>query len=147
MKLTTKGHYGFHALIELARRRGSEPVMIREIARRWGISEKYLEQILRLLRQAGLVESARGAGGGFWLARPAAEIKAIEILAALEEKRASRSLHASSKRSRPFRCAVEEVWEAAEKSARQCWEQKTLAELAERQDLLDGLSGKMDYVI
>jgi Rrf2 family protein len=147
MKLTTKGHYGFHAMIELARRQGQGPVMIREIAARYGISEKYLEQIMRLLRQAGLVESSRGAGGGFWLAKPAAEIKAGEILVSLEGEREPRALHPIPRKGSPSRCAVLEVWQETEEASRRLWDQKTLADLAARQEVLDHVSGEMDYNI
>jgi len=147
MKLTTKGHYGLHAMIELAHRQGQGPVMIREIAARFGISGKYLEQIMRLLRQAGLVESSRGARGGFWLVRSAGEIKAIEILAALEGEREPRALHPLPKRGSSSRCAILEVWQESEEVGRRCWEGKTLADLVARQEVLDQASGKMDYAI
>ncbi|OGP55839.1 MAG: hypothetical protein A2V67_12290 [Deltaproteobacteria bacterium RBG_13_61_14] len=147
MKLTTKGHYGFHAMIELARRQGQGPVMIREIGARYGISEKYLEQIMRLLRQAGLVESSRGTRGGFWLAKPAAEIKAREILVSLEGEREPRSLHPIPRKGSRSRCAVLEVWQETEEASRRLWDQKTLADLAARQEVLDHVSGEMDYNI
>ena len=61
MKLSTKGRYGLRALIDLAKYSEKEPVSISSIAARQGISERYLEQLMALLKKAGLVKSVRGA--------------------------------------------------------------------------------------
>ena len=67
MKLSTKGRYGLRAMIDLARYSEEEPVSISSIASRQDISERYLEQLVGLLRKAGLVQSIRGATGGYVL--------------------------------------------------------------------------------
>ena len=69
MKLSTKGRYGLRAMIDLARYSGQEPVTISSIAARQNISERYLEQIVALLKKGGLVKSIRGASGGYVLAK------------------------------------------------------------------------------
>ena len=84
MKLSTKGRYGLRAMIDLARYSEVEPVSINSIAARQNISERYLEQLVALLRKAGLVKSIRGATGGYILAKDAAEISVGDILRALE---------------------------------------------------------------
>lgn len=84
MKLSTKGRYGLRALIDLAVNSGGEVVSIHSIAQRQNISERYLEQLMGKLRRAGLVDSVRGAGGGYRLARPPGEISVGEVLCALE---------------------------------------------------------------
>lgn len=84
MKLSTKGRYGLRALIDLAVNSDTEAVSIQSISARQGISESYLEQLMRLLRKAELVKSVRGAGGGYVLAKPAKEISVGDILRALE---------------------------------------------------------------
>lgn len=84
MKLSTKGRYGLRAMIDMARYSGEEPVSINSIAARQGISERYLEQLVSLLKKAGLVKSIRGAGGGYILARDMEEISVGDILRALE---------------------------------------------------------------
>ena len=84
MKLSTKGRYGLRAMIDLARYSEVEPVSINSIAARHNISERYLEQLVALLRKAGLVKSIRGATGGYILAKNAAEISVGDILRALE---------------------------------------------------------------
>ena len=84
MKLSTKGRYGLRALIDLGLYSETETVSIASIAARQNISESYLEQLIAKLRKAGLVTSVRGAGGGYKLAKPAAEISVGDILRALE---------------------------------------------------------------
>lgn len=84
MKLSTKGRYGLRAMIDLARYSEEEPVSISSIAARQDISERYLEQLVGLLKRAGLVRSIRGATGGYVLARNAEEISVGDVLRALE---------------------------------------------------------------
>ena len=84
MKLSTKGRYGLRALIDLALYSENETVSIASISARQIISESYLEQLIAKLRKAGLVTWVRGAGGGYKLAKPAAEISVGDILRALE---------------------------------------------------------------
>jgi Rrf2 family protein len=84
LKLSTKGRYGLRAMIDLARYSGKEPVTIGSIAARQNISERYLEQIVALLKKGGLVKSIRGASGGYVLARQMKEISVGDILRVLE---------------------------------------------------------------
>lgn len=84
MKLSTKGRYGLRALIDLARYSAEGPVSIISISERQEISERYLEQLMSLLKKAGLVKSIRGAGGGYMLAKAPEEISVGDILRALE---------------------------------------------------------------
>lgn len=84
MKISTKGRYGLRALIDLAQYSEVEPVSINSIALRQGISERYLEQLMTLMKKAGLVKSIRGAGGGYVLAKDIAEISVGDVLRALE---------------------------------------------------------------
>ena len=65
MKLSTKGRYGLRALIDLAQYSGETPVSITSISDRQNISERYLEQLMGMLKRSGLVKSIRGAGGGY----------------------------------------------------------------------------------
>lgn len=87
MKLSTKGRYGLRALIDLAVHSGGDtPVSITSISDRQDLSERYLEQLMAMLKKAGLVRSVRGAGGGYVLAREAKEISVGDVLRALEGK-------------------------------------------------------------
>lgn len=85
MKLSTKGRYAMVALTDLAAAGAVAPVSLSEIARRQDISLPYLEQLFVKLRRAGLVESVRGPGGGYRLARSADSIRVSEVLQAVEE--------------------------------------------------------------
>ena len=84
MKLSTKGRYGLRALIDLAGYSTDGPVSIVSISERQEISERYLEQLMSLMKKAGLVKSIRGAGGGYVLARDPGDISVGDILRALE---------------------------------------------------------------
>lgn len=84
MKLSTKGRYGLRAMVDLAVNSEKEAVSISSIAQRQKISESYLEQLAGRMKRAGLITSTRGAGGGYRLAKPAAEISVGDILRALE---------------------------------------------------------------
>lgn len=84
MKLSTKGRYGLRALIDLAKYSTNDPVSITSISDRQGISERYLEQLMGLLKKSGLVKSIRGAGGGYMLAKDLEDISVGDVLRALE---------------------------------------------------------------
>lgn len=85
MKLSTKGRYGMRFMFELALGyEKKQPILLREIAENQGISLKYLEQIVMLLRNSGLIRSIRGAKGGYILAKSPDKIKLSEVFVALE---------------------------------------------------------------
>src|SRR5690242_20334960 len=84
MRLTSKTAYGVQAMFDLAFHGRDRAVQARETADRQGIPLRYLEQILQDLRRAGLVEGKRGPGGGYALARPAAEVRLSDVVAALD---------------------------------------------------------------
>ena len=84
MQLSTKGRYGLRAMVDLADHCENAPVSISAISTRQGLSVTYLEQLLAKLRKAGLVQSVRGAQGGYVLAKVASEISVGDILRALE---------------------------------------------------------------
>ncbi|MCD8477750.1 MAG: Rrf2 family transcriptional regulator [Sulfurospirillum sp.] len=82
--LSTKGMYGLNAMYQLFLSKSNKPLQIKEISTRADIPQNYLEQLLILLRQAGLVNSVRGAYGGYLLAKKAEDILIKDILIALE---------------------------------------------------------------
>jgi len=83
--ISTKGSYGLAAICELSKHYGESVMQIRDIAANADIPQNYLEQLLGKLRRAGIVESIRGAKGGYRLARDPKEIKVLDILIALED--------------------------------------------------------------
>lgn len=84
MKLSTKGRYGLKAMFELSINQKDGPVPLKLIARNQNISDQYLEQIFSKLRKANLVQSVRGAQGGYLLAKDANNITVGDILTVLE---------------------------------------------------------------
>jgi Rrf2 family protein len=85
MKISARAEYACLALVELARPGPvGEPRHVREIARAQGISDRYLIQVLLRLKAAGLVDSLRGARGGYQLARPAGTISLAEVISAMD---------------------------------------------------------------
>ncbi len=85
MKLSTKGRYAMVAMCDLALAPDGALVALSELSRRQDISLPYLEQLFVKLRRAGLVDSVRGPGGGYRLARAAVEIRVSDVLAAVDE--------------------------------------------------------------
>jgi Rrf2 family protein len=84
MNVSTKSEYGLRALIYLATNEARSAVPAREIAEQWNVPVKYLEQILKLLKEGGFVESQLGVGGGYRLARPAVMIIIGDVIRALD---------------------------------------------------------------
>jgi Rrf2 family protein len=84
LKISTKGRYGLEALVDLALHADEGHVNIKSVADRCGLPETYILQIFLKLRRAGIVESVRGAHGGYKLAKDAAEVTVGMVLATLE---------------------------------------------------------------
>ena len=85
MRLTTKGRFAVTAMIDLALRHTNSPVTLAAISGRQGISLSYLEQLFGKLRRHGIVESVRGPGGGYHMAKTLDSISVAEIIAAVDE--------------------------------------------------------------
>ena len=84
MKLSTRSRYGLKALVDLGLHCETEAVSIQSIAARQGLSDSYLEQLMAKLKKAGLVESTRGACGGYRLGKAADSISVGDVLRVLE---------------------------------------------------------------
>jgi Rrf2 family protein len=85
MKLTTRGHYSVKALLDLSLQPAHALVSISTLAKRQNLPAPYLEKLFIELRRAGLLESVRGAHGGYRLAKPPAQISLGQILEAVGE--------------------------------------------------------------
>ncbi len=132
MRISSKGDYGIRALIELAHRYGEGRLtQSAEIAARQNIPESYLEQLLAMLRRAGLVRSVRGPQGGHALARHPSEIRVSDVIRALEgELIPVECLEEASECSRTGGCAQREMWEEVQRAIMQVLDRVTIAELA-----------------
>jgi Rrf2 family protein len=84
MRFSAKGEYGVLAVFELAQHTEETPIQAKTIAKKQRIPLRFLEQVLSSLRKAGLVESVRGAQGGYILNRPPSEIRISDVLEAIE---------------------------------------------------------------
>lgn len=85
MRLTTQGRYAVRAMVDLALHSDSKPVSLKRISERQAISEKYLEQLFRKLRKAGLIQGVRGVQGGYLLGKRPQSINLGEILRSVGE--------------------------------------------------------------
>jgi Rrf2 family protein len=111
MKISTRGRYGLRAMLELARCHGGAPVLMSVLAERESLSRKYLHTLLTALKEAGLVRSVRGAGGGFLLTRAPSKIRLSEVLHALEGSLCLVDCVADERAcSRAERCTARRVW-------------------------------------
>jgi len=142
VKLSTRGRYAVMAMADLARHTGSdagsEPVRLCEIAARQEISLSYLEQLFGKLRRGGLVRAARGPGGGYRLAQPAAETRIADIIVAVDEpSKATRCRSDSTKGclGRTGRCLTHDLWEELGRQIEVFLESVTLADVLERRVL------------
>ncbi|MBW1710424.1 MAG: Rrf2 family transcriptional regulator [Deltaproteobacteria bacterium] len=114
MKLSTKTRYGARLLFDLARHYGQGPVNIGDIAKRQDISVKYLEQIIRPLKKAKLVESVRGPKGGHILAKNPADISLGQIVRLLESgDELVECVEDPLKCERSSDCCVRKAWQEA----------------------------------
>lgn len=111
MRLSTRGRYGLHAMYVLGCHYGDDPVSLTEIAKETGLSDNYLEQLIRQLKLAGLVDSMRGTHGGYFLTKDPKEITVGDVLKNLEEFfGATECSIASGICSREGTCPARGVW-------------------------------------
>jgi len=129
VRTTAKADYALRAAAELAAA-GDGPVKSEQIARAQSIPAKFLETILLDLKRAGLVQSQRGAEGGYWLARPAGEISLADVIRAVEGPLAHvRGLAPEQLEYDGSAARLRDVWIALRASLRSVLEQVTLADL------------------
>jgi Rrf2 family cysteine metabolism transcriptional repressor len=133
MKLSTRTRYGIRAIIELAQYEGTRPLQLKMIAERQDISIKYLEQLMGLLRSAGLVRSVRGSKGGYALGRPAEQIKLSEVFRCLEGPvTTTECVEDEDCCKRSADCIAREVWVDVEAAIHNVLEAITLENLVKR---------------
>ena len=119
MRITTKSRYGTRLIIDLAINSQDGPVKLNDICKRQGISVKYLEKIIKKLKEAGFVKSVRGPNGGYLLAKPARSISVGDIVKTLEGSvsitNCSDKENACGVCSRAGECITQWIWiEASE---------------------------------
>ncbi|KAF0159044.1 MAG: rrf2 family protein [Syntrophaceae bacterium] len=132
MKLSTRSRYGVRMMTDLADHNGSNPVLLKDIAKREDISEKYLSLIVIPLRGAGLIQSIRGAHGGYRLTRKPAEITMLDVLSALEGEICLVDCVKDTKRcSRISICSTRDIWDILGQKISETLGSVTLADLVQ----------------
>lgn len=133
MKFSTRARYGMRAMLDLAVNGEGELVLLKEIAERQGISKRYLEHMMTLLRNKGLVVAERGARGGYRLARRPEEIRLDEIFTALEGEIAPvECVRDASICDRAGGCVVRDLWCDMTRAMKGVLAGETLADLRRR---------------
>ena len=121
-------------MVDLALHYGEGPVLLRDIAKRQQVSERYLERLITLLKVAGLVISTRGAHGGFTLARPPSQIKLSEVIQTVEGSLAPvKCVDDPNICSLVDLCATRDIWIEMKGAMSRILESTTLQDLAQQQ--------------
>ena len=132
MRLTSKGRYAVMALVDLAKFNNINPVSLRDISLRQGISLDYLEQIFSKLRKKEIVQSVRGTQGGYILNKNAKEIKLTNIFDAVDEKIKTVQCKKDSKKGcngKATKCITHNLWDELESHINNFFEEKSLEDL------------------
>jgi Rrf2 family iron-sulfur cluster assembly transcriptional regulator len=132
MKLTSKGRYAVMALVDLARFDSINPVSLRDISLRQGISLDYLEQIFSKLKRNNIVKSIRGTQGGYILGKNPNEIKLTNIFYAVDEKVKTVQCKKDSKKGcngKAIKCITHDLWDELETHINSFFENKSLEDL------------------
>jgi Rrf2 family iron-sulfur cluster assembly transcriptional regulator len=133
MRLTTKGRFAVTAMIDLALHGGDGPVTLAGISDRQKISLSYLEQLFGKLRRKNLVESVRGPGGGYCLARPMARISVADVVRAVDEALDATQCGGRENCRDEERCMTHELWTTLNFKMYEYLESVSLAELVAKQ--------------
>ncbi|WP_251198569.1 RrF2 family transcriptional regulator [Anaerotardibacter muris] len=143
MLVSTKGRYALRAVVDIAENSLAGRVSLRSVAQRQGISDKYLEAIVKPLVLAGVLTSVRGKNGGYQLAKPASEITAGDVIRAVEGEVASAPCCEADGEfcDRLSSCRTARFWSGLEQAVDHYLDSRTIAELA-----IPDLAGN-DYVI
>lgn len=132
MRISSKGRYGLAAMITLAQHYASGSCMtVISLSERLGISKIYLEQVFALLKKAELVNAAKGAQGGYRLAKPPAQTSVYEVLSALELSLFEKTVPSVAQKAENVEAAMQEcVFSVLDSALRKELEGVTLADLA-----------------
>lgn len=133
MRLTTKGRFAVTAMLDLSMRQSSGPVTLAGISERQKISLSYLEQLFGKLRRRELVDSVRGPGGGYCLARPASEITVASIICAVDEPLDATQCGGKENCLDERRCMTHDLWTALNETIYTYLASVTLGDLLEQQ--------------
>ncbi len=131
MRLTTKGRFAVTAMVDLGMRHSRGPVTLAGISDRQGISLSYLEQLFGRLRRQEIVESVRGPGGGYCLAKPMSAISVADIIRAVDEEVDATQCGGLGNCHDGHECMTHDLWTGLNKQIYAYLESVTLAQLVE----------------
>ena len=137
MKLTSKGRYAVMALVDIAKFDNMNPVSLRDISLRQGISVDFLEQIFSKLKKNEIVKSIRGTQGGYILSKNPSEIKLNNIFDAVDERVKTVQCKKESKKScngKSSKCVTHHLWNELETHINSFFEQKSLEDLVSKRE-------------
>jgi Rrf2 family iron-sulfur cluster assembly transcriptional regulator len=134
MRLTTKGRFAVTAMLDLALRGGKNPVTLAGISERQDISLSYLEQLFSRLRRHELVESVRGPGGGYYLARSLDDVSVADIIRAVDEPIDATQCGGKENCRDEHRCMTHDLWVGLNAHIYDYLDNVTLASLVAKQD-------------
>lgn len=137
MKLTTKGRYAVTAMLDLALHYDRGAVTLADIARRQGISLSYLEQLFARLRRHGLVDSTRGPGGGYNLAKDPEQISIAQIIVVINENIDATRCGGERNCDDDETCLTHSLWEKLSERIYEFLDGITLADLVAREHVRD----------
>ena len=137
MRLTTKGRFAVTAMIDVAMHNGDGPVTLAGVAERQKISLSYLEQLFGKLRRAGLVDSVRGPGGGYNLARASTGVSVADIITAVDEPIDATQCGGKENCLDDRRCMTHELWANLNVHIFSFLSSVTLEQLVRQQDKKD----------
>jgi Rrf2 family iron-sulfur cluster assembly transcriptional regulator len=140
MRLTTKGRFAVTAMLDLALRGGKNPVTLAGISERQDISLSYLEQLFSRLRRHELVESVRGPGGGYYLAKALDDVSVADIIRAVDEPIDATQCGGKENCHDEHRCMTHDLWTSLNKKIYEYLDSVTLAELVAKQQEKQNLS-------
>jgi len=132
MKLTSRGRYAVMALADLAKFNSKNPVSLRDISLRQGISLDYLEQIFSKLKKSNIVKSIRGTNGGYILTKEPEKIKLSNIFLAVDEKVKTVQCKKESKKGcngKLTKCITHYLWDDLEMHINDFFDKKNLGDL------------------
>ena len=142
MIISSKGKYGLLALMDICLYSGSEAVTLKSVSKRQNISERYLEQIFSILRKGGIITSKKGAQGGYFLARTAADITVGEILNILE---GDLKIVSPSEERNDIECFMQKnIWNNINRQIEEYFDSVTLEALVK--DYIEGKIAIMYYI-
>lgn len=142
MIISSKGKYGLVALMDICLYSGSEAVTLKSVSKRQNISERYLEQIFSILRKGGIITSKKGAQGGYFLARTAADITVGEILNILE---GDLKIVSPSEERNDIECFMQKnIWNNINRQIEEYFDSVTLEALVK--DYIEGKITIMYYI-